>query len=267
MQQTPSSHNPGNPIINFEQVAFAFGSLPVHKSVSFAIYPGEIVTILGPSGTGKTVLLKLMIGLFCAQSGLVSVEGKDLSKMTEEELRQVRRNIGMLFQGAALFDSLTVAENIAFPLREYGYTDDNFIASTVSRVLALVDLPEMGAKLPGELSGGQRKRIGLARALSLEPRVLLFDEPTTGLDPTSRRKIDDLILRLKREAGVTSVLVTHDMDSAVKLSDRIILIDSGIVRVEGPASQLWEQNNLVKAFHDGRWEQDEHDKKMGAATR
>lgn len=256
MYQASTSFNSSDPIINFDRVAFSFGSLAVHKSMSFAIYPGEIVTILGPSGTGKTVLLKLMIGLFKAQSGIVSVGGKDLSRMAEEELRQVRRNIGMLFQGAALFDSLTVAENIAFPLREYGEIDEKIIANTVDRVLELVDLGGIGSKLPGELSGGQRKRIGLARALSLEPRVLLFDEPTTGLDPTSRRNIDELILRLKREAGVTSVLVTHDMDSAVKLSDRIILIDDGIVKVEGPAAQLWEQNRLVKSFHDGYWEQE-----------
>lgn len=256
MQQPLSSQKLNEPMITFNQVAFSFGSLPVHKSISFSIYPGEIVTILGPSGTGKTVLLKLMIGLYQAQGGVVSVRGQNLALMTEEELRQVRRNVGMLFQGAALFDSLTVAENIAFPLREYGETDDRVISRTVERVLEMVDLGGIGSKLPGELSGGQRKRIGLARALSLEPKVLLFDEPTTGLDPTSRRKIDELILRLKREAGVTSVLVTHDMDSAVKLSDRIILIDGGLVKVEGPATELWQQNRFVKSFHDGYWEQD-----------
>lgn len=255
MQQQSSPRRSNDLIINFDQVAFSFGSLAVHKSMSFSIYSGEIVTILGPSGTGKTVLLKLMIGLYQAQNGTVSVRGKNLALMTEEELRQVRRNIGMLFQGAALFDSLTVAENIAFPLREYGETAEATITATVERVLDLVDLEGIGSKLPGELSGGQRKRIGLARALSLEPKVLLFDEPTTGLDLTSRRKIDDLILRLKREAGVTSVLVTHDMDSAVKLSDRIILIDGGVVRVEGIAAELWEQDSYVKSFREGYWEQ------------
>ena len=240
-------------LIHLSHVAFAFGHQQVHHDISCSIYPGEIVTILGPSGAGKTVLLKLMIGLHIAQQGTVTVLGKNLSRLNDDELREIRKNIGILFQGAALFDSLTVAENIAFPLREYGELDEEIIVETVKKKLALVGLTDTYKKLPGELSGGQRKRIGLARALALNPKVLLFDEPTTGLDPTSRRQIDKLIAQLRDEHGVTSVLVTHDMESAERLSNRLILVEGGVVRAEGDAEEMWERHPLVKSFKEGFW--------------
>jgi phospholipid/cholesterol/gamma-HCH transport system ATP-binding protein len=243
-----------SPFISLQNIRVAFGNQVVHRDISFDIYPGEVVTILGPSGTGKTVLLKLMVGLLFPDSGRVLVEGKDLSKLSDEQLRGVRLKVGMLFQGAALFDSLTVFDNIAFPLREYGTTAEDKIAEIVKSKLDLVNLPETINKYPPALSGGQKKRVGLARAMATSPRVLLFDEPTTGLDPTSRGKIDDLITELRNRYGITSVVVTHDMDSAQKVSDRLILVHNGSVVATGPAHSLWEDNLIVKHFVSGSWD-------------
>jgi phospholipid/cholesterol/gamma-HCH transport system ATP-binding protein len=212
-----------------------------------------VVTLLGPSGTGKTVLLKLLIGLLTPTSGEVLVEGSNLAHLNREELRHMRKEVGMLFQGAALFDSLTVFENIAFPLREYGERDESKIASVVEEKLGLVGLSGFAQRLPAQLSGGQRKRVGLARALASSPRVVLFDEPTTGLDPTSRNRIDDLIIRLRDELGITSIVVTHDMESARRISDRIILLSQGVVIVDALAPSVWEDAEPVRRFASGQW--------------
>jgi phospholipid/cholesterol/gamma-HCH transport system ATP-binding protein len=242
------------PLICFEKVAISFGKHAVHKGISFNLYPGEVLSLLGPSGTGKTVLLKLAIGLLMPTQGSVSIFGKDLARTTSEELNNLRRRIGMLFQGAALFDSMTVYDNIAFALRELKTIAEAKIRETVLEKLELVDLVETEKKFPGELSGGQKKRIGLARALATSPSVLLFDEPTTGLDPTSKSLIDSLIINLRANHGISSIVVTHDMDSARKISDRLVLIAEGSVLVDDKATLLWDQNPLIKRFSQGLWD-------------
>jgi phospholipid/cholesterol/gamma-HCH transport system ATP-binding protein len=196
-----------------------------------------------------------MIGLLFPTAGTVTVGTHNLATLNEEKLREIRISIGMLFQGAALFDSLSVYENIAFPLKEYGRVPDAEITSIVEEKLSLVDLPETIYKFPPSLSGGQKKRVGLARAMATNPKVLLFDEPTTGLDPTSRDKIDRLIMQLRDKYGITSVVVTHDMESARRISDRLILVHNGIVIAEGQAVSLWGKNHAVDYFATGRWDE------------
>ncbi|RMD83716.1 MAG: ATP-binding cassette domain-containing protein [Candidatus Dadabacteria bacterium] len=242
-----------NPPIVFRNVAMSFNGLQVHRDISFQICESEIVTILGPSGTGKTVLLKLMMGLLFPTGGDIEVFGVHLSSCTEKDLQTIRSKIGMLFQGAALFDSLSVYENIAYPLRERGGFSEKEIREVVKRNLSLVDLPGIEGKYPPELSGGMKKRVGLARALAVSPKIVLFDEPTTGLDPTSVRLIDDLILKLKEELDITCVLVTHDIESSKRVSDRWILVHNGCVLADGPVRHLLEHNSHVKNFVEGRW--------------
>ena len=186
-----------SPTIELQGIWTRFGTLEVHKGLSFALQPGEVTTILGPSGAGKTIILKLIMGLMPPSEGRVLVMGRDITDFDETELRKVRADIGMLFQGAALFDSLTVFENVAYGLRERGETDQDKIRTIVRERLEMVGLPGIDWKLPAQLSGGQRKRVGLARALASSPKIMLYDEPTTGLDPTSTRKIDDLIIKFE----------------------------------------------------------------------
>lgn len=250
---THPSPIPVDPLLTFEQVGVSFGKTIIHRDISFKVNPQEVVTLLGPSGTGKTVLLKLLIGLLRPTSGVVLVEGKDLSRLNHDEMRLMRKEVGMLFQGAALFDSLSVYENIAFPLREYGERDEAIIRQNVEEKLGLVGLSGFAERFPAQLSGGQRKRVGLARALASSPRVVLFDEPTTGLDPSSRNRIDDLIIRLRDELGITSIVVTHDMESARRISDRVILIAQGSVVVDAPAQEAWEHIEPVRRFAAGEW--------------
>ena len=244
------------PLIEFQRVAVRFGKTVIHRDISFSVAEREVVTLLGPSGTGKTVLLKLLIGLLTPTDGTVRVEGRDLSQLTLEEMRLMRREVGMLFQGAALFDSLTVFENIAFPLREYGERDESRISKIVRETLGLVGLADYAERYPAQLSGGQRKRVGLARALASSPRVVLFDEPTTGLDPTSRNRIDELIIRLRDDLGITSLVVTHDMESARRISDRVILINQGTVVVDAKAPTVWDAVEPVRRFANGQWSDD-----------
>ncbi|MDZ4786987.1 MAG: ATP-binding cassette domain-containing protein [bacterium] len=240
--------------INLKNVSVQFGTAVVHKDISFRIEQGEVVTIMGPSGTGKTLLLKMMIGLLKATAGEVNIFGSNVANVTDEEMQEIRTNIGMLFQGAALFDSLSVFENVAYSLRErLNYPEDQ-IASIVSEKLQLVNLSGIEHKFPSQLSGGQRKRIGLARALASSPKVMLFDEPTTGLDPTSVRLIDDLIINLKRDYAITSIIVTHDMESAKRVSDRWILINNGLVVADGKVGEV-SKNELVHNFVAGNWEE------------
>ncbi len=244
-----------NTPIHLSNVSVKLGQTQVHKDVSFSINQGEIVTIMGPSGSGKTVLLKLMIGFMKATTGSVTVFGSNIADMTLEELEEVRSQIGMLFQGGALFDSLTVYENVAYSLRERFHYDEEKIAAIVYEKLSLVGLEKIESKHPSELSGGQRKRVGLARALASNPKVMLFDEPTTGLDPTSVRLIDDLIIYLKRDYGITSIIVTHDMGSAKRVSDRWILINNGHIVADGEANNLIKSNSIVSNFVNGNWDE------------
>ncbi len=245
-----------SPIIQLEHIRVQFGDLVVHRDVSFSVPEGQVVTILGPSGTGKSLLLKTIIGLLRPNSGNVRVFGEELCGLSELELREIRQQIGMLFQGAALFDSLSVHENIAYSLREFGEKDEEKINSIVMARLKVVGLEHVAQKLPPQLSGGQKKRVGLARALASSPRIVLFDEPTTGLDPTSIRRIDDLILQLKSEYGITCVVVTHDIESAKRISDRWILINEGVIVAEGPSDELSRTNQDVIRFTQGQWRED-----------
>lgn len=241
------------PIIQLENVSIGFGDHLVHRDISLSIYASEIVTILGPSGTGKTIILKLIMGLLTPDSGRVIVFGEDLAKLHERELLKKRSDIGMLFQGAALFDSLNVHENVAYSLREKGGYSEAQISEIVSEKLEIIGLPGIEHKFPGQLSGGQKKRVGLARALARQPRVMLFDEPTTGLDPTATRRIDDLILKLKQDYGITSVAVTHDIESARRISDRWVLVDDGTIAAQGAVSEVSARNEQVRDFVTGNW--------------
>jgi phospholipid/cholesterol/gamma-HCH transport system ATP-binding protein len=215
---------------------------------------GETLTIIGGSGSGKSVLLKCLIGLLYPDRGHIFFDGADVTTLGEAELREVRKRVAMVFQGAALFDSLTVAENIAYPLREHlkGLTEEE-ISARVAKNLLLVNLPGIEAMRPSDLSGGMRKRVGLARAIAIEPEVILYDEPTTGLDPISVRIIDELILSLKAQLGCTSIVVTHDMDSAFRVSDRMAMLARRTIVATGTVEQMQASTNPdVRAFFDAR---------------
>ena len=244
------------PLIEFKNVELAFGKTVVHKSISFKIQAGESVTILGPSGSGKTQILKMIIGLTRPTKGEILIEGREIIGLDEEELVEIRREVGMLFQGAALFDSLSVKENIAYSLREQDQKSEEEIEQIVAERLKVVGLSGIEHKTPPQLSGGQKKRVGLARALASSPRVMLFDEPTTGLDPTSTRMIDDLIRKLQRELGITCISVTHDIESAKKISDRWLLINNGVIAADGAVTELSQKNDLVLSFISGTWKDD-----------
>lgn len=211
----------------------AFGAKVVLRGLDLAIRRGETFTILGGSGSGKSVTLKLANGLMRPDAGSIRVEGQDVTRLPERELVGVRKICGMVFQGAALFDSLTVYENVAYPLREHLRLPERELEERVARCLGAVGLPGTEALMPNELSGGMRKRVGLARSLALEPRIILYDEPTTGLDPGNSRRIGELIREMQRSLGVTSVVVTHDLDLCWAVSDRAGLIADGRIVVQG----------------------------------
>ena len=211
-----------------------FGAQRVLDGVSLRIARGEAVVIIGRSGCGKSVLLKHLIGLLRPDAGQVLIAGQDITQLPERELLQVRRKFGMLFQGAALFDSMTVEENIAFPLRRQGGLTEAEISRRVDEVLEVVGLPGAGPKTPAELSGGMRKRVGLARAVVYRPEILLYDEPTTGLDPVMSDAIDQLIIRVSARFHVTSVVVTHDLRSMQRVGTRLLLMHQGRMHADAP---------------------------------
>ena len=238
--------------IGLHKLYKAFDGNQVLQGLDLTIEAGEILTILGGSGTGKSVLLKLIIGLLKPDTGQILVEGEDIVPLQEEELLKVRRKVGMLFQGAALFDSLSVRENVAFPLREHTRMTEAEIRGRVEEVLALVGMAGVEEKLPSELSGGMRKRVGLARAIALTPRIVLYDEPTTGLDPRNVDKINELITDLRAKLHVTSVVVTHDIQSALRISDRVALLSDGrVVDTGTPAEIAQAKHPVVQEFLAG----------------
>ena len=223
----------GRPYIRCRALEKAFGSKPVLRGLTLDVLTGETLVVLGGSGSGKSVLLKHMNALLLPDAGAVEVDGTELGSLDEDALVPVRRNVAMLFQQGALFDSLTVGENVAYPLREHRTVEPEAIPERVARALATVDLAGSEGLMPVELSGGMRKRAALARSLVLEPRALLYDEPTTGLDPVVAAKINHLIRDLQRRLGVSSVVVTHDLGSAFLVADRIAFLHEGRIRFIG----------------------------------
>ncbi len=239
-------------MIEVRDLSKSFGSHSILEGVSFSIEKGESITIIGRSGGGKSVLLKHLIGLLKPDSGEVIIDGEPIVRMDERELLRVRSKFGMVFQGAALFDSMTVAENVAFPLRRYEKLSDTEAADRVNDVLELVGLPGTGGKKPSELSGGMRKRVGLARAIVYKPEIVLYDEPTTGLDPIMSDSIDQLIIRVRDKLNVTSVVVTHDMRSAQRVGHRILMLHARKIYAEGTPEEIFtSQDPIVRRFIDG----------------
>ena len=231
----------------------AFDAVPVLQGLDLEIRRGSTVTVMGGSGSGKTVLLRLTAGLIKPDRGRIRTLGVDITPLREEALLPVRRRMGFVFQGAALFDSLTVYENVAYPLREHASLPEPEVAERVHRLLARVGLHDVDAKLPAELSGGMRKRVGIARALVLGPELVLYDEPTAGLDPTNARLITELVESLKAEgASETAMVVTHDLEFARSVSDLIAVLIDGRIAEIGPAEALRHSAQpAVQAFLAG----------------
>jgi len=220
--------------------------------VSFRIENGESVVIIGRSGGGKSVLLKHLIGLLKPDSGEVLIDGENIELMNERQLLRIRRNFGMVFQGAALFDSMTVAENVAFGLRRHEHLTEVEISKRVAETLEMVDLPGTEDKNPAELSGGMRKRVGLARAIIYEPKIVLYDEPTTGLDPIVSDSIDKLIIRVRDTLKVTSIVVTHDMRSARRVGNRVMMLHEKKLYANATPQEFFaSQDPIVRQFVDG----------------
>src|SRR6185437_9577217 len=226
------------PLIELRNVYKRFGKLLVLNHVNLSIEEGKSLVVLGASGSGKSVMLKHIVGLLKPDEGEVWFDGRRIDNLSERDMSSVRQQFGFLFQQSALFDSMTVEENVAFPLVEHTTKSKEEIDRIVTHKLTMVGLPETRKKMPDKLSGGQRKRIGLARAIALDPRVILYDEPTTGLDPIRADVINELILKLRRETKVTSVVVTHDMNSAFKVADRIVMLYQGNLIFDGTADQI-----------------------------
>jgi phospholipid/cholesterol/gamma-HCH transport system ATP-binding protein len=214
--------------VEFRDVHKSYGSKRVLRGASLSIYRGEVLVILGGSGSGKSVTLRQILGLQRPDSGRVMVEGEDITDLPEEELFRIRLKFGMLFQSGGLFDSMTVFENVAFPLREHTDLGESEIARTVNEKLELVNLPNAAHLMTVDLSGGMKKRVGLARAIVFDPKMILYDEPTTGLDPITADKINELIVDLQSKLNVTSVVVTHDIQSAFRVGDRIAFLHEGV---------------------------------------
>jgi phospholipid/cholesterol/gamma-HCH transport system ATP-binding protein len=232
--------------VEFKNVSKSFGDRKVLQDVSFQIEDGKALCILGRSGTGKSVTLKLMIRLLRPDRGSVSIESEDIAQLPEKELSRVRRKMGFLFQSAALFDSFTVADNLAVPLRHFEKTmSPKEIQHAVQDLLGQVGLDQDKDKLPGELSGGMRKRVGLARALILNPTLLLVDEPSSGLDPITAAEIDALLLNVKQERHTTLVIVTHDVREAHKIADTLAVLDQGSLVGYGTLEELKSSENEV----------------------
>ncbi len=243
----------GGPVIELQHVHLAFDQ-PILEDVSLTVHDGETVCVLGESGTGKSTLLKLILRLLTPDSGRVCVEGRDILELTFSEALRVRQHMGMVFQGAALFDSMTVFENVAYPLREHTDLSERDIEERVREKLEFVDLEpdRVMGQLPAELSGGMRKRVGIARGMANNPRIMLYDEPTSGLDPLTTGTITRLIMKLQRELGVTSVVVTHDIRSAFRMASRVALLNDCHVSFSGtPEEMAASEDRYIRDFLGG----------------
>ena len=242
-------------MIEVRDLKKSFGPVPVLQGVTFTVQKGEAVVIIGASGGGKSILLKHLIGLITPDQGEVCIDGRSMAGLNERQLLQIRRKFGMLFQGAALFDSLNVEQNIGFILDREQNLPPGEIAQRVAEVLELVGLAGIGKKWPAELSGGMRKRVGLARAIIYHPEILLYDEPTTGLDPIAADAIDQLIARVGDTFKITSIAVTHDMRSARRIGRRILMLHQGRIYADEPPDDMFKSSDpVIHRFVNGIYE-------------
>jgi len=249
MEPSKAAQESSVPIVAVREVRKSFGVHSVLNGVSVSVARGETLAVLGRSGTGKSVLLRLIIGLETPESGSVCIFGQDIAGLTLDRMGEIRKKMGFLFQHAALYDSLTVAENVAFPLAHHRKElSRSERTDRVEQLLVEVGMEGDLEKMPSDISGGMQKRVGLARALALQPEILLLDEPTAGLDPISSGEIDDLILKLQQEHQMASIVVTHDLHSARTISNRLALLDQGNVVIEGAFEDL--QRSDIKFVMD-----------------
>lgn len=240
-------------VISLRQLNITFGTHTVLDNIDLDVYKGETLAVLGPSGTGKSTVLRSMIGLLEPNGGQIFIQGEDVSGLDEDGWNRLRMKMGMVFQYSALFDFLTVGENVAFGLRQHTDKSDEEIQGIVTQILDLVGLPGTQDLYPAELSGGMKKRVGLARAIAVNPEIVLYDEPTAGLDPIMSRNISRLIKKTQEQLHVTSVLVTHDMQSAFYAADRVAMLYEGHIVAIGTAEEMKNSTNpIVKAFIEGR---------------
>lgn len=240
-------------VISLRQLNITFGTHTVLDNIDLDVYKGETLAVLGPSGTGKSTVLRSMIGLLEPNRGQIFIQGEDVSGLDEDGWNRLRMKMGMVFQYSALFDFLTVGENVAFGLRQHTDKSDEEIQGIVTQMLDLVGLPDTQDLYPAELSGGMKKRVGLARAIAVNPEIVLYDEPTAGLDPIMSRNISRLIKKTQEQLHVTSVLVTHDMQSAFYAADRVAMLYEGHIVAIGTAEEMKNSTNpIVKAFIEGR---------------
>ncbi len=237
-------------VIQVRHVAKSFGDNQVLKDMSMVLHKGENLVILGKSGTGKSVTIKCMVGLLEYDAGELKVFGKEVKSLSEEEMKELRSHVGFLFQSAALYDSMTVRENLEFPLKRVLLIRDQAdLDRRVTEVLESVGLPDAIDKMPSELSGGMRKRIGLARTIIMEPEIMLYDEPTTGLDPITSKEISELIRSMQKQYKVSSIIITHDIACAKITSDRMLIMDKGTFVAEGTFDELSKSDNeFIQSF-------------------
>jgi len=233
----------GNAAIRVESLFKAFGSLKVLNNVNLDVKDGETLVVLGRSGTGKSVLLKLLIGLQHPDSGSIQMLGQEITKLAEKPLNEVRKKVGFVFQNAALYDSLTVAENVEFPLKYHTASTAGQRREQAMEILTQVGMQDSALMMSTELSGGMKKRVGLARALVLEPKIMLYDEPTAGLDPITSAEINELILKLQQEHAMSSIVVTHEMHSAQRISNHVAMLDHGSIVFDGDFSDMKNSDN------------------------
>jgi phospholipid/cholesterol/gamma-HCH transport system ATP-binding protein len=247
-------------VISIRDLHKSFGPQVIFNGLNLDFEATKTTVVMGPSGCGKSVMLKHIVGLLHPDSGSITFEGKRVDQLSETELEPVRLQIGLLFQSGALFDSMTVAENIAFPLIEHTRMTRDERAQAITDALAMVDMSGVEHKLPAQLSGGQRKRVALARAIVLRPRVVLYDEPTTGLDPIRADGINDLIIKLKEKMGVTNIVVTHDLSSAHKVADRVVMLLGGNIAADGRFEDLAKSTDpRVQHFLTGKYDRSDVD--------
>src|SRR5437660_3040039 len=250
---TPSQDRPVDSMLTVRDLIKTIDGQEILRGVDLDVAHGETLGIIGRSGGGKSVLLKHLVGLMQPDAGEIWIEGQNITGLNERQLSAIRQKIGILFQGAALFDSMTVAENIAFPLREAGERDPNVLRETVRQMLDVVELEGQEEKMPVSLSGGMKKRVGLARSIIRRPSCVLYDEPTSGLDPVVSDSINRLIMRLQERFGMTSIVVTHDMKSAFQVADRIAYLHEGRIYFHGTSAELQQTSDpILQDFLLGR---------------